>query len=48
MRDILGSAILFDMYYGGKSVAEGEGGKTVATKTYALPMLLPLSLEIFM
>ncbi|PTQ96999.1 polygalacturonase [Mucilaginibacter yixingensis] len=29
MRDILGSAILFDMYYGGKSFADGDAaGKT--------------------
>jgi polygalacturonase len=41
MKDILGSAILFDMYYGGKSVAEGEGGKTVAVKTYAADVTTP-------
>ncbi|MDB5274902.1 MAG: glycoside hydrolase family 28 protein [Chitinophagaceae bacterium] len=41
MKDILGSAILFDMYYGGKSVAEGEGGKTVAVKTYAADETTP-------
>lgn len=41
MKDILGSAILFDMYYGGKSVAEGEGGKTTATKTYTADVTTP-------
>jgi polygalacturonase len=41
MKDIIGSAILFDMYYGGKSVLDGDGVKTTATKTYAVDETTP-------
>jgi polygalacturonase len=41
MKDIIGSAILFDMYYGGKSVLDGEGNKVANTKTYAADITTP-------
>jgi len=36
MRDIIGSAILFDMYYGGKSVLDGDGEKTGGNAKYTV------------
>jgi polygalacturonase len=36
MRDILGSAILFDMYYGGKSALEDPEGKQTSPKIYTV------------
>jgi polygalacturonase len=41
MKDIIGSAILFDMYYGGKSVLDGEGNKVANTKTYTADISTP-------
>ncbi|MBE9666627.1 glycoside hydrolase family 28 protein [Mucilaginibacter boryungensis] len=41
MKDIIGSAILFDMYYGGKSVLDGEGNKVANTKTYTADITTP-------
>jgi polygalacturonase len=36
MKDILGSAILFDMYYGGKSVLTGDGEMAADQTKYPL------------
>jgi polygalacturonase len=41
MRDILGSAILFDMYYGGKSALEDPEGKQAQPKAYPLDETTP-------
>jgi polygalacturonase len=41
MRDILGSAILFDMYYGGKSALEDPEGKQPQVKVYAVTEATP-------
>jgi polygalacturonase len=36
MKSILGSAILFDMYYGGKSVREGDGNANGDTRRFTM------------